>query len=257
MNDIRIFNNPDFGEIRTVIIDGEPWFMAKDVAMVLGYAKASNMTKIIDDDDKKVISSSILEPQVANSYRQAYKITIINESGLYAAIFGSKQENAKLFKKWVTSEVLPQIRKTGSYKIDEPSNALPTSQINQNIRLLAQGHVELSEKVDAIKNDFDQFREECPLFPVEAEQIVNAAKKKGVSILGGKDSEAYHDRSLVQSVYRDMYSQLHRNFDVSTYKALTRKQLQKAIGVIENYQLPIALADKVESANLHSQMSLF
>ena len=257
MNDIRIFNNPDFGEIRTVIIDGEPWFVAKDISEKLGYSQVANMSKLIDSDDRQVVSSSILDEQVAKGYKQAYQITIINESGMYAAIFGSKQDNAKSFKRWVTSEVLPSIRKTGSYKMDEPSNVLPTSQINQNIRLLAQGHVELSEKVDAIKNDFDQFREECPLFPVEAEQIVNAAKKKGVSVLGGKDSEAYRDRSLVQSVYRDMYSQLHRNFDVSTYKALTRKQLQKAIGVIESYQLPIALADKVESANLHSQMSLF
>ena len=200
------------------------------------------------------IASSKMDGTIS---KMARMISIINESALYDAIFGSKLPSAKTFRRWVTSEVLPQIRKTGSYKMDEPSNALSTSQINQNIRLLAQGHVELSEKVDAIKNDFDQFREECPLFPVEAEQIVNAAKKKGVSILGGKDSEAYRDRSLVQSVYRDMYSQLHRNFDVSTYKALTRKQLQKAIGVIENYQLPIALADKVESANLHNQMSLF
>ena len=250
MNDIRIFNNPDFGEIRTVIIDGEPWFVANDIGKALGYADPrTGAKKLVDDEDKLVVP--------LDSAGQTRQMTVINESGLYAMIFGSTLDTAKTFKRWVTSEVLPQIRKTGSYKMDEPSISLSTSQINQNIRLLAQGHVELSEKVDAIKNDFDQFREECPLFPVEAEQIVNAAKKKGVSILGGKDSEAYRDRSLVQSVYRDMYSQLHRNFDVSTYKALTRKQLQKAIGVIENYQLPIALADKVESANLHSQMSLF
>ena len=250
MNDIRIFNNPDFGEIRTVIIEGEPWFVANDIGKALGYADPrTGAKKLVDDEDKLVVP--------LDSAGQTRQMTVINESGLYAMIFGSTLDTAKTFKRWVTSEVLPQIRKTGSYKMDEPSISLSTSQINQNIRLLAQGHVELSEKVDAIKNDFDQFREECPLFPVEAEQIVNAAKKKGVSILGGKDSEAYRDRSLVQSVYRDMYSQLHRNFDVSTYKALTRKQLQKAIGVIENYQLPIALADKVESANLHSQMSLF
>ena len=251
MNDIQIFNNPDFGAIRTIIIDGEPWFVGKDLAIALGYVKPE--TAIRNNVDK----GDTLKQGVSDTNGHTQHMLVINEAGMYALIFGSKLDRAKSFKRWVTSEVLPQIRKTGSYKMDEPSNALPTSQINQNIRLLAQGHVELSEKVDAIKNDFDQFREECPLFPVEAEQIVNAAKKKGVSVLGGKDSEAYRDRSLVQSVYRDMYSQLHRNFDVSTYKALTRKQLQKAIGVIESYQLPIALADKVESANLHSQMSLF
>lgn len=255
MNDIQIFNNPEFGEIRTVIIDGEPWFVAKDISEKLGYSQVANMSKLIDSDDKQVISSSILDERVANGYKQAYQITIINESGIYAAIFGSKQENAKTFKKWVTSEVLPEIRKSGSYGKEKEPIALSTSQVDQNIRLLAQGHVELSAKVDAIKSDFDQFREDCPLFPVEAEQIVNAAKKKGVSILGGKDSEAYHDKSLVRSVYKDMYSQIHRNFSISTYKALSRKELERAISVIENYELPIALADKVNSAN--SQISLF
>lgn len=125
MNEIKIFENPDFGEIRTIIIDGEPWFVSKDISEKLGYTRTSNMTKLVDEEDKRNISSSDLEQQ---GYRQNYTIGIINESGLYAAIFGSKQDNARKFKHWVTSEVLPQIRKTGCYQ----NESLP-KKINQDI----------------------------------------------------------------------------------------------------------------------------
>ena len=267
MNDIQIFNNPDFGSIRTVIIDGEPWFVAKDVSDALGYSKTSNMLKLINGKDKGTISGQTLEQlynfagssQEPSTSKMARLLSVVNESGLYDAVFESKQANAKAFRRWVTASVLPQIRKTGSY-VKEPI-ALPTTPTEQ-IKLLAQGHVELAEKIEAvstdvnsIKSDFDQFKDDCPLFPVEAEQIVNAAKRKGVDVLGGKDSDAYHDRSLVQLVYRDLYSQIHRNFEISSYKALRRGQLEKALSVINNYKLPIALSDKIEAAN--AQISLF
>lgn len=105
MNDLQIFKNSEFGEIRTVSIDGEPWFVAKDISDKLGYAQTSNMMKRIDEEDSK---SSILDGMNMKSL-------LINESGLYSAILGSKLESAKRFKHWVTSEVLPSIRKNGGY----------------------------------------------------------------------------------------------------------------------------------------------
>ena len=84
---MKIFENAEFGQIRTVVIDGEPWFVAKDISEALGYVKTFNMTKLIDDEDRKNIRSSILKEEGA---RQSYQIGIVNESGLYAAIFGSK-----------------------------------------------------------------------------------------------------------------------------------------------------------------------
>lgn len=116
MNELKIFENEEFGKIRTVIIEGEPWFVSADVSNALGYTKTANMTKLVDKEDKKNISSSILKEQV---YKQAYTLGIINESGLYAAIFGSTLDNAKKFKRWVTSEVLPQIRKSGTYSMSQ------------------------------------------------------------------------------------------------------------------------------------------
>lgn len=116
MKNVQIFNNPEFGEIRTITIDGEPWFVSIDVSNALGYTKTVNMTKLVDREDKQNISSSILEEQ---GYKQAYTLGVINESGLYAAIFGSTLENAKKFKRWVTSEILPQIRKSGAYVVSQ------------------------------------------------------------------------------------------------------------------------------------------
>lgn len=126
MNEIKIFENPDFGEIRTIIIDGEPWFVAKDISEKLGYTRTSSMTKQIDEEDRQIFDcTSQAYPNFGAKIRQ---IGIINESGLYAAIFGSTLENAKKFKKWVTSEVLPQIRKTGCYQ-----NESYIKKINQDI----------------------------------------------------------------------------------------------------------------------------
>lgn len=111
MNNIQVFNNPEFGDIRTVEIDGEPWFVGKDVATALGYGEgkslANAVTRHVDPDDK-----GVTEMMTPGGIQQ---MTIINESGLYALILGSKLPSAKRFKHWVTSEVLPAIRKTGAY----------------------------------------------------------------------------------------------------------------------------------------------
>ena len=113
MNKLQIFNNEEFGEIRTVTIDNEPWFVGKDVAEALGYAEPrSAVSKKVEECDRGV--AEVETP----SGKQ--KMTTINESGLYALIFGSKLESAKRFKHWVTSEVLPSIRKTGGYDMKQP-----------------------------------------------------------------------------------------------------------------------------------------
>lgn len=111
MNEIQIFNNKEFGNIRTVNIDGEPWFVGKDVANALGY---SNNRKAISDhvgeEDKRDGVT------IRDSIGREQNPILINESGMYSLIFGSKLESAKRFKHWVTSEVLPEIRKTGGYQ---------------------------------------------------------------------------------------------------------------------------------------------
>ena len=108
--ELQIFNNPEFGEIRTTVIDGEPWFVGKDITATLGYQNASKaLADHVDDDDK--LNNETL---VSLGQRGGW---LINESGLYSLVLSSKLPTAKKFKRWVTSEVLPTIRKTGSYSI--------------------------------------------------------------------------------------------------------------------------------------------
>lgn len=115
-NTLTIFKNPEFGKIRTEIINGEPWFVGKDVAEALSYSNSSKAISMhVDNEDKKFLMMDIADSQNGNAHKGKTKTAFINESGLYGLIFGSKLKSAKRFKHWVTSEVLPTLRKTGSY----------------------------------------------------------------------------------------------------------------------------------------------
>lgn len=110
MNEIMVFKNEDFGEVRTIEINGEPWFVGKDVATKLGYSNPRDaLANHVFDEDKGV--------EKLDTPGGVQSLTIINESGLYSLVFNSRLESAKKFKHWVTSEVIPQIRKTGAYHI--------------------------------------------------------------------------------------------------------------------------------------------
>lgn len=112
MKDLQIFRNPEFGQVRTVTLNDDPWFVGKDIATALGYAKPENaIANHVDSDDK---TSTLIQGSGSN-YKS--KAIIINESGLYSLILFSKLPAAKKFKHWVTSEVLPALRKTGKYEI--------------------------------------------------------------------------------------------------------------------------------------------
>lgn len=112
-NNIQLFKNEEFGEIRSLIINDEPWFVGKDVAEILGYAKPRNaIATHVDYEDKK-------DAPIQGDLGGQQNMTIINESGLYSLILKSKLPSAKKFKRWVTSEVLPTIRKHGAYATDE------------------------------------------------------------------------------------------------------------------------------------------
>ena len=138
MNNLQIFNSPEFGQVRTIQQNGEPWFVGKDVAEILGYKDTSDaMKKHVDDEDKLMHQIS-----ASGQNREMY---IINESGLYSLILSSKMPKAKEFKRWVTSEVIPAIRKTGKYEAmaqavpinDEPATDFTQLEFDQRIRIAA------------------------------------------------------------------------------------------------------------------------
>lgn len=234
MNDIQIFDNPEFGEIRTVVIDNEPWFVGKDISMSLGYKNTNQSVKDnTDEDDRRV--SPVATPSGTQN------MVIVNESGMYSLIFGSKLPNAKKFKKWVTSEVLPSIRKTGVYQAPQTTS--------DKIALLAQGHTELKAEVEELREDFENLKMDLPILPIEADKITVAVNRKGVSVLGGKQAPAYNDRCLRQKVYNNLYANLKYNFGVRSYKAIKRSQCDKALEIIGSYQPPFFLMEQIENSN--------
>jgi Prophage antirepressor len=121
MNDLKIFNNPEFGDIRTITINNEPYFVGKDVAEILGYSKARNaIATHVDMEDKK-------DAPIQGPLGGTQVMTIINESGLYSLILSSKLSTAKRFKRWVTNDVLPAIHKHGAYMTEETIEKAITS----------------------------------------------------------------------------------------------------------------------------------
>lgn len=233
MNELHIFENAEFGQIRTVQVNNETYFVGKDVADILGYQNGSrDINAHVDDEDR-------LKYQISTA-GQMREQTIINESGLYALIFGSKLDSAKRFKRWVTSEVLPSIRKTGAYQ---------KQSIPEQIKTIAIGYTELEEKVDTVNEDLQNFKQDMPILGIEESRITTAVKRKGVKCLGGKDSQAYADKPLRSKVYQDIHRQLKREFGVTTYKAIKRSQVDKAIEVIEAYELPTVLWEQVVDTN--------
>lgn len=234
--ELQIFSNSEFGEIRTITKDNETYFVGKDVAKALGFTNPRDaIATHVFDEDKGV--------DIIDTLGGKQSMTVINESGVYALVFGSRLESAKRFKHWVTSEVLPSIRKTGSY-----SKPLTTS---EQIRLLAQGNTELTERVDKVEDKITSIEEETPLYGCEIEEVQKHVRKKGIEVLGGKDSNAYKDGGIRGSVYSDIYKQLKREFGcVATYKSIKRKYLADVHEFIDTYLLPIALAEVVHDTNM-------
>lgn len=238
MNELQIFNSEEFGDIRTVTIENEPMFCLSDVCKALGLTQPSKVKERLNE---KGVSSI---PTLTAGGEQ--RLLYINESNLYKTIFQSRKESAERFTDWVTSEVLPAIRKTGAYQ--KPMTT------DQKIQLLAQGNVELTEKIEKVNDDLQEFKKDMPLLALECQKITRAKNQKVVPLMGGKNAPAYKNKSLMHKVYGDIDAQLRREFGVNTYKAIKRNQCDLAIRIIESYKLPMFLQKEIDAEN--AQMRL-
>ena len=213
-------------------------FCLIDICKALEIKNATDVAKRLDGDELTRL----------NLGSRAGETNFITESGLYAVILRSDKPNAKKFRKWVTSEVLPSIRKTGSYGMPKTTGG--------QIQLLAQGYTELEQAVNSIKEDMTELKDNTPLYGCEIDEVKQHVNRKGVIVLGGKDSEAYKDGSIRSSVYSDIYKQLKREFGcVTTYKSIRRKYIDNVHKFIDDYALPMALAEQVKEANAQISMS--
>lgn len=178
MNEVKLFENEEFGLIRTSIIDGEPWFCGRDVATALGYAKPeTSIRDRVDDEDTLKLGT------LTNGGKQM--MLHINESGLYSLIFGSQLENAKKFKHWVTSEVLPSIRKNGGYIAGQET--LSDDELLEKALLVAQKKIaDRDKKIAEQSAEIEIMKPKAEMCDklLDASMLVNfrdAAKEIGIS----------------------------------------------------------------------------
>lgn len=154
MNEITLFSNPEFGEIRTVDVNGDTWFVGRDIAAALGYSATRNaIFAHVDDEDK-------LTHRISAS-GQMRDVILINESGVYALIFSSKLEKAKQFKRWVTSEVLPAIRKHGAYVHAQTDQTAVDIQLLNARTMNANVYVNLLQHIDTKSESYKAILMAC------------------------------------------------------------------------------------------------
>lgn len=233
VNDLKIFNNAEFGQIRTVEINGKIYFVGKDIANALGY---SNPRDAIARHCKGVVKH--------DSFKEGgQEVALIPEGDMYRLITHSKLESAERFESWVFDEVLPAIRQHGHYENPNMSTEM------RAILLIDQKQVKMEQRMDRLEFDI-------PLYGSEADELSGHVRRKGVQVLGGKEAPAYRDAEIRSRVYRDMYDQIKREFGIyddsgrsKSYKALKRKYIADAHELIDCYQAPTCLEELIEEAN--------
>ena len=140
-------------------------------------------------------------------------------------------------------EVLPQIRKTGSYQIPQMSKEL------QAIFMIDGKTEELKNEINGVKKDLEDFKDNAPLFNIECKELQATVRQLGIKLMGGKHTNAYNDKSLRGKIYSDIQREVKRQFQVTRYEAIKRSQLSTAYEILKNYRLPMVLKDEVIKAN--------
>lgn len=226
MNNLQIFNSEEFGDMRTVTIDDETWFVGKDVANALGYERATKAIQDhVDDDDKD-------EVPIQDSIGRMQKTPVINESGLYALIFGSKLESAKRFKHWVTSEVLPTIRKTGGYQ----KQLSPAEMMRIQLGMIDDHESRIENLENNMTIDYGQ------------QQILGEAVNHTViAILGGKESNAY--KEISKKVFAECNRDLKNYFQVNARNNVPKKRFEEALQYAKSWKPCTNTQLKIENAN--------
>lgn len=213
---LRVFNNEEFGTIRTVMIDGEPWFVGKDVAEALGYTNPRDaLSKHVDDEDKKTVA-------IRDGIRGNPNITVINESGVYSLILSSKLPNAKKFKRWVTAEILPSVRQTGSY------SARPMTLAEQALaqaQILVDHEKQLAELSESV-NKLERFND-----GIVAVLAPTAVSDGWQEQMNRKVRQYCLDYDLD---YRVAFNQLYMTVESSTRSDLTRRVENRRKRILQN-----------------------
>lgn len=232
MKELMIFENAEFGQIRTVTINNEPWFVGKDVTDILGYTNSSKALADHVDEEDKLNNESLSSLGQRGGW-------LINESGLYSLILLSKMPNAKKFKHWVTSEVLPSLRKTGSYEMKNYSPEMKAILM----------HDEKIVKIDGRLTDLEN---NMVIDYGQQLTLRNEVNKVVVNALGGKESNAYKEVS--KKVFSEINHDIQEKFTVNSRNNVPKKRFDEVIAFVRSWSPSQGTRWMIDGCN--AQMSL-
>lgn len=211
MDNLQIFNNEEFGEIRTVLVDNEPLFCLADVCKALGLEQVSRVKARLKED-------GVTTNKVIDSLGREQVATFINESNLYKTIFQSRKESAERFTDWVTSEVLPSIRKTGSYQ----KQLSPQEMMRIQLGMLDDVSDRVSKLENTMNIDYGQ------------QKVLNdLVSARVIKILGGKDSNAY--KEISKKVFAEINHDYKDYFNVNSRANTPRLKNEQAVEYVKNW----------------------
>ncbi|TDM35224.1 BRO family protein [Macrococcoides canis] len=224
MSELKIFDNEQFGSLQILEREGKVFFPATDVALKLGYSNPHDAIKR-HANEKGVVFHEVLSAG-GNQNKK-----FISEGNLYRLISNSKLETSQQFEEWVFDDVLPTLRKTGSYQV----KPLTTQ---EQIQLIAQGNNELVERVEAIETSI-------PVFPGESKHIHQTVKRKATEVMKNQFNGIPISK-ISRKVYSALYRSLYTAFNVPNYQSIPRGKYQDAIRFIETWQLQSEVAYQIE-----------
>lgn len=226
-------------EVRTLKIDDEPWFVGKDLAEILGYSNTRDaLSRHVEPEDKGVAKLDTL----GGKQNQ----TVVNESGMFSLILSSSLPNAKKFKRWVTSEVLPTIRKTGSYQLPQT----PEGQI----RLLLESNVHMDERMTNAEEDIALLKNRSEIDSNQRFQLQKERNKRAIEVCGGKESNFYKTRS--RKVFMELAHDFKEYFEIPRYDALRKEDFDKAIEFIDGWYPSVLLKREIDEINAQTHLDI-
>lgn len=240
-NEVQVFNFEQMN-VRTVIIDGEPWFVGKDVAVALGYSNTKDaLNRHVDDEDK--------QGSRFTTSGQSREMTVINESGVYSLIFGSKLPSAKQFKRWVKTEVLPSIRKTGGYQVQTMTEmeivAASANKLVQQEKQIAQ----IEERQTSTESDLAELKNQMGLPSSMRRRFTKARNKRVAEVMGGYYGAAYQAKTVRSAVYKQLERVIKDRYDIESYGDLPIAKFDEGMRIVQNWQPDEVLMFAINGAN--------
>lgn len=242
---VQVFNNEEFGQVRTLEIDGMVYFSNTDVC---GALEINNPSQAL----KRLRKDGVISNEVIDNLGRKQVMKFISESNLYKLIFQSKKKEAEKFTDWVTDEVLPTIRKHGSY-VAPTQTAVSTE--DAFIQLF-QTQKEIKQEQAVMRDDIVYLKEEQPVNPSINQDLTKVRNKAVVKCLGGYDAPAYSDSKLRQKVFCQAAKDFKELFKIPRYDLLKKKDIERAYDYWQQWQPQTNLRLEIEQANKQLSLSL-